>query len=154
MTQVYQPIKSRPAQAGFTMLEVLVAMVVLSIGLLGLAGLQATGLRANHSAYLRSQASFLAYDILDIMRTDRAGSQSGNYDIAMGAAIATASSLAEVDAWGSRVIASLPSGDAAIASAQATVGGLQVTQVTITIQWDDTRAGGLAQQQLIVNSQL
>lgn len=154
MTGVLQPRISCQAQIGFTLLEVLVAMIVLSIGLLGLAGLQATGLQANHSAYLRSQASFLAYDMLDIMRIDRTGSQSGIYNIAMGDALATASPQAEVDAWGSRVISSLPSGDASVVSAQTMVSGLQVTQVTITIQWDDSRAGGLAQQQFIVNSQL
>jgi type IV pilus assembly protein PilV len=52
-------------QRGFTLIEVLVAVVILAIGLLGLAGLQATGLRSNHSAYLRSQASLQAYDIID-----------------------------------------------------------------------------------------
>src|SRR3569833_2681867 len=44
-------------QRGFTMLEVLISVVVLSIGLLGIASLQATGQRNNHSAYLRSQAT-------------------------------------------------------------------------------------------------
>ena len=43
--------------AGFTLLEVLVAVVVLSVGLLGLASLQVNGLRFNHSAYMRTQAT-------------------------------------------------------------------------------------------------
>jgi len=55
---------------GFTLVEVLVSMIVLSIGLLGLAGLQATSLRNNQSAYYRSQATFLAYDIADRMRAN------------------------------------------------------------------------------------
>ena len=49
-TPVKQPL------AGFTLLEVLIAMLILSVGLLGLAGLQATGIKTNHSAYMRSQA--------------------------------------------------------------------------------------------------
>lgn len=58
-------------ERGFTLIEVLVAMVVLSIGLLGLAGLQATSLKSNQSAYHRSQATQLAYEMADRMRANR-----------------------------------------------------------------------------------
>lgn len=60
-------------QSGFTLIEILVAVLILSLGLLGLAGLQAASLRANHSAYLRSQATQLAYDMADRMRANMAG---------------------------------------------------------------------------------
>lgn len=53
---------------GFTLVEVLVALVVLSIGLLGIGKLVMFASRANDSAYLRSQATALAYSILDDMR--------------------------------------------------------------------------------------
>lgn len=65
---------------GFTMIEVLVALVVLSVGLLGLAGMQLTGLRNNTSAYSRSQATLMAYDIIDRMRANTAGITAGGYD--------------------------------------------------------------------------
>lgn len=58
-------------QAGFTLLEVLIAVVVLAVGLLGLAKLQTTGLRQAHSSNLRTQATLLAYDITDRIRTNR-----------------------------------------------------------------------------------
>ena len=67
--------------AGFTLLEVLVALVVLSIGLLGLSGLQATSLRNNHAAFLRSQATLLTNDIVDRMRANRDSATAGNYNI-------------------------------------------------------------------------
>lgn len=67
--------------AGFTLLEVLVALVVLSIGLLGLSGLQATSLRNNHNAFLRSQATILKNDIVDRMRANRDSATAGNYNI-------------------------------------------------------------------------
>jgi type IV pilus assembly protein PilV len=75
----YHLILSR--QSGFTLIEVLVAVVVLSIGLLGLAGLQAMGLRNSHSAYLRSQATLQAYDMMDRMRANMSGffDANGNY---------------------------------------------------------------------------
>src|SRR3569623_1233592 len=69
-------------QRGFTMLEVLISVVVLSIGLLGIAGLQATGQRNNHSAYLRSQATALAYDMIDRQTQLTARLPSGNGTVA------------------------------------------------------------------------
>ena len=57
---------------GFTLIEVLIAMIVLAVGLLGLAGLQATSLRNNQSAYNRMKATQLAYDIADRMRANYA----------------------------------------------------------------------------------
>jgi type IV pilus assembly protein PilV len=53
---------------GFSMLEMLVALLVLSIGLLGVATLQVRGQQFNQVGYLRTQATFLAYDIMDRMR--------------------------------------------------------------------------------------
>ena len=67
-------------QSGFTLVEILIALLVLSIGLLGLAGLQTAGLRANHSANLRTQATLLAYDMTDRMRANREGYEDGDYD--------------------------------------------------------------------------
>lgn len=58
---------------GFTLLEVLIALVILSIGLLGVAALQGVGLRSSHGAYLTSQASILAYDMADRIRANRVG---------------------------------------------------------------------------------
>jgi type IV pilus assembly protein PilV len=59
-------------QKGFGLLEVLITVVILAIGLLGLAGLQAAGLSFNNSAYNRSQATLFAYDIIDRMRANPA----------------------------------------------------------------------------------
>jgi type IV pilus assembly protein PilV len=55
---------------GFTLIEVLITVLILSIGLLGLAGLQVSSMKSNHSSYLRSQATILAYDIIDRMRAN------------------------------------------------------------------------------------
>jgi type IV pilus assembly protein PilV len=67
-------------QAGFTLLEILVAIVVLSLGLLGLAGLQAASLRNNQVAYYRGIAAQQAYDMADRIRANLAGVAAGNYD--------------------------------------------------------------------------
>ena len=65
--------------AGFTLIEVLIAMLVLAIGLLGLAALQVNSLRNNQSAYNRTQATLLAYEMADRMRTNKTAIASGSY---------------------------------------------------------------------------
>lgn len=139
----------RSRQKGFTLIEVMVAVVVLSIGLLGLAALQTTGLRNNHSAYYRSQATFLAYDIIDRMRANRAAAVAGNYNLALTAGPAGGSTIAAGDQseWINSLDSLLPDGDGSIA-----VEGTGIA--TVVVQWNDERAGGLATQQFTVQTQL
>jgi type IV pilus assembly protein PilV len=66
---MYQLPKYR--SAGFTLIEVLIAILVLAIGLLGLAAMQGAGLKYNTDAYQRTQATVLAYDIVDRMRANK-----------------------------------------------------------------------------------
>lgn len=65
--------KITTAPPGFSLIEVLVALLVLSVGLLGLAALQTTGLAFNHQSYERTQAVLQAYDIIDRMRANKSG---------------------------------------------------------------------------------
>lgn len=125
---------ARHSVAGFTLLEVMISMLVLSIGLLGLAGLQATGIRNNHSAYMHSQALSYGYDIIDRMRANRLNALSGNYNLAIGVDAPSGTSIAETDLreWKNLVTANLTAGDAS-----ANVNG---GVVTVVVQWDDRRA--------------
>lgn len=128
-------------QRGFTLLEVMVAVVVLAIGLLGLAGLQATATRFNDSAYQRSQATALAYDIADRMRANREAALTGGgypgpvQNPAPACAIlgAPAGTLAQQDiaAWRNALACTLPSGTGSIAR--------NAGIYTIVIQWSDNR---------------
>ncbi len=70
---------------GFTLLEVMIALVIFSFGLLALAALMAKGLQYNTSALHRSYASSQAYDMADRMRANRLGIDAGNYDSVSGA---------------------------------------------------------------------
>lgn len=56
---------------GFTLIEVMVALVILAIGLLGMATLMTQSLQSSESAYSRGQATVLAYDIIDRMRANK-----------------------------------------------------------------------------------
>jgi type IV pilus assembly protein PilV len=134
--------------SGFTLLEVLIALLVLSVGLLGLAALQATGLRYNHSAYLRTQATWQAYDMADRMRANMAGVTSGEYDSLSGipgshtdchatGANCDAAAMAQFDLfeWNTANAAVLPAGQGSVAGAGAG------SVFTITVRWDDNRTG-------------
>jgi len=66
-------------QSGITLLEVLITLVVIAIGMLGMASLQLGGLRSNHDAYYRSQATSIAADLTDRMRSNLTAAHDGNY---------------------------------------------------------------------------
>lgn len=77
-------------QGGFTLLEVLVALLVLSLGLLGLAGLQTMSLKFNTQSYQRTQATMLIDSMIDRMRANPDAVNSGVYNnIALGAVAAS-----------------------------------------------------------------
>ena len=125
------------------MVEVLIAMLVLAIGLLGLAALQAQTLRFNHDAYLRTQATLLAYDIIERMRTARAinaddytAGDPGTACTSSGADITN-----DLACWHLEVRERLPGGSATIAQDAA-----NLTLYDIDISWLD-RETGLAKSQ-------
>lgn len=131
-------------QSGFTMIEVLVTLIILSLGLLGLAGMQATGLKSNHQAYMRSQATLLAYDMGDRLRANMAGVEAGAYNDIEGipenaanceAGACSPAQMAAFDAfqWNSALADVLPSGQGIVDRA----GNI----FTISVMWDNDRSG-------------
>lgn len=132
--------------AGFTLVEVLVALVVLSIGLLGLAGMQLGGLRASTDAYHRTQATLLASDMADRMRANTDGLRDDNYNNITSAKPAnpgcsapacTSAQKAQLDAldWLTRLETALPAGRGMVADAD------DDGVFTITVMWDESRTG-------------
>jgi len=67
-------------QRGMSILEVLVTLVLLAVGLLGIAGLQLTGIRFTHNANLRYQAMLQTMDMADRMRANLVGVNAGSYN--------------------------------------------------------------------------
>jgi type IV pilus assembly protein PilV len=140
-------IKARQS-AGFSLIEVLVSFLVLSIGVLGMAGLQLSALKYNQTAAVRSQATFLAYDIADRMRANRVKAKSGNYDIALSASAPGGSGIEAIDLqqWKAALVSQLPDGAGAVAR--------NGTKVAVTVQWDESRVGGQSTQQFVYETQL
>lgn len=77
--------RSTYREVGFSLIEVLIALLVLSIGLLGLAALQTIGLKFTHESYQRTQAVLQAYDIIDRIRANSTAKTAGAYsNVALG----------------------------------------------------------------------
>jgi len=144
-------------QTGFSMLEVLVTLLIVSLGLLGIAGIIASSIKANQSSYVRSQASWLTNDIIDRMRANRVAAEVAGspYTLAnCAAAPATPVTVAETDVkqWCDTLAAVFPSGTG---TGSITVGATPTFKVTVVVQWDDSRAaGGSSNQQFTVETRL
>jgi len=70
--------KALRRQGGFSMIELLVAVLVMGIGVLGITGLQMVSLQNNRGALLRSEAVMLAYDMMDRIRANPVGTPIGS----------------------------------------------------------------------------
>jgi len=117
------------SQSGTTLIEVLITVVLVSIGLLGLAGLQLTTVQNSNSSSERFEATTLAHDILERLRANRQPALAGQYNLALGEAPAGANLVGEdLDEWRD-ALAVLPNGDGSI---DVTAG-----EVTIEVQWTD-----------------
>lgn len=157
---------SRPTRRnGFTLLEVLIALLVMSIGLLGIGKLVMLSARANDSAYIRTQATALAYSILDDMRANRAAAFAGNYNDLMGVNPGTVAcspcngaqqaqndlaqwqgNVASPGVLAQGIAGEIPAGQGSVTTATVLdpVTGASVTTATVVVQWNDA----VAQQSL------
>lgn len=136
--------RSKRAQEGTTLIEVLVALLILTVGLLGAAAFQLNALKYTDSARMSSQASFIAYDMLDRIRANSGADYtvtpptSGNLNVAR-----------DQDLY------DFTSNIAALLGSTAT-GSVTLNQrvYTITINWDDSRAANVAntRRSLVVTS--
>ena len=139
----------RANSSGFSLIEVLIALVVLGFGLLGYALLQTMTLRFTQSANHRTQATNLAYDLLDQMRSNRfqaawyatAGFDPGDVTVAdcdtrsppTGAIAAGVVIERNIERWQCQVVRALGDG----ASATVTVDANRVA--TVAVAWNDER---------------
>lgn len=132
-----------PTESGFTLMEILISLFVLSIGLLGMAGLQIGGMNSTKSAQTRTLATLAAYDIIDRMRTNTDGVSAGDYDSvscsssgSLPSCISsstgcTSSELTTYDVydWCTNYVDTLPDGSATVAKS----GNVH----TITVNWTE-----------------
>ena len=140
---------SKMNQNGFSLLEVMIAIVIMSVGMLGIAALQTTSGVLTESSMHRGQAAALTVEIVERMRVNVTEAKAGNYNIStlptptencIGAATnCSKSEMKDHDlrVWGARVESLLPSGGATISSTADN--GTDPVDITVTMQWDDSR---------------
>ncbi len=128
-------------QSGFTLIEVMIAILVLAFGLLGFALLQTMNVRFTKSAQQRTVATNLAYELVDVMRSQRSqgsfyngitfASFSGVTPPAGGCArVVAATPTANIDRWKCEVRKALPGGEAQVLLAANGV-------VSVEVRWGD-----------------
>ncbi len=129
--------------AGFTLIEVLVALLVLGFGLLGFALMQTVTVRFAQSANHRTQATNLAYELLDNMRANRV--LAGQYTAITAASFGGVGNppscgfdnptlmdpQTNINRWRCQVRAALPDGDGQVL--------VQAGLITVTVSWNDAR---------------
>jgi type IV pilus assembly protein PilV len=149
-------------QQGTTLFEVLVALLVLMIGFVAIAGLQGFSFTSNHNAFLRTQATIQAHDMVDRMYANAAGVAAGSYNSisgissnpptcltsaaygtdALASVDCTSAQIAAFDAWewNSANAALLPSGTGTVAGPDGS--GVY----TITVTWVEQGSDGTENQ--------
>ncbi len=157
-------------QQGIGLIEILVAVVLVSIGFLAAARMQVESMRFSQSAYYQSQAYFLASDMINRMRTNIEGVEAGDYDNIVTSAgtmdpgcsvqACNAEQIANQDVydWGgyffsrdnnANFIPALPSSDSVPAFATVVPIDDQLFQVSMT--WSEAIRGEQVAQTLSVN---
>jgi type IV pilus assembly protein PilV len=144
---------TRPGR-GFTLLEVMIALLIFSLGLLGMAGLMVLSVKTNQSAYLRTQATFLAQGMIDRMHANlgQIAAYATSYpapgaDPCLAGAPCSPAQIAarDIALWSTQLTDSLPNATAQIACNGGGLGsGIQIGaapyngQCTFTIQWSES----------------
>jgi type IV pilus assembly protein PilV len=143
-------MSARKRQTGFGLVEVLVALLIVSVGLLGIVSLQVTALKNVGSSMERSQAVMQTYSYLDVLRANRAQAVISELDMTMTCDPENlATTEVEQRKWLTQLQDTL--GQHACAAVDCLGGG----RCTITVEWDDARAeGGVEDQQLVTETML
>lgn len=138
-----RPVQHPPAR-GTSLVEVLIAMLLLSVGMLGMVALKTASLKYTGQSNARAAASIYATDILDRMRANPVRAVAGQYNLAIGvAAPATPTTVAQVDLvqWRQRIADGLPSGTGSVTVAAN-------SNVTVVVQWSERTDHAVSPQTL------
>ena len=145
-------------QVGFTMIEVLVALFILSIGVTGVAMLQLTALKRNQSTQYQAAATMIAYDLMDKMRRNRTIALAGGYNLN---SYSTSSSIPGSIAVGSVAYQDITDmrrallNDFPANAADITISRPGARRMQVSISWSDSKFSSVVEaNSLVVESEL
>jgi type IV pilus assembly protein PilV len=155
---------NRKNEFGFTLIEILIAVVIMGVGLLITAKMQLVAIQNTQGGYMRSQAANIGYDIIDRMRTNIPAVTNGDYDIAAGDgqpapidckgndANCSTGQMAQFDHfwWRETIGEFLPNGTGSIVTADNGT----FTKVTITLSWLDPYSVAQGAEQNVFTAEL
>ena len=159
-----KPLQRHTANTGFSLLEVMVALMILSVGLLALAGLQLMGLQLNQQSFFRDQTATMAYDMADRMRANTTATIDGNYDnptgvnnscVQVGSTPPSNCNVAEMAVhdfweWNQSLAQYLPNGSGQVCldsdATDTTLCDGAGTTYTIYVNWTENEEGGQVQK--------
>ncbi len=141
-TKRFLPLAPKSRCQGLTLIEILIALLVVSVGLLGLVAMQTSSVKFTTSAYQRTQATALAYDLVDRMRGNRLAALNGDYNgpvedpVPTCGAFSGAGDLRDQDiaAWRNAMACRLPQSTGSVTRTN--------DEFTVTIIWDDSQGTG------------
>ena len=156
------PVRRR-TQSGASLIEVMVAVMILGIGLLGIGAMQAVALRNGQSSLERTQAVIQTYAILDVIRANKNNALAGYYNTGTTPRCDVStinaddpggaqSAQGDVNTWLGSLKEAMGGGATdsttcgAISCAGNTIDG---TTCTVTVQWDDSRGRGVAAEEVL-----
>src|SRR3546814_7827545 len=125
-------------QRGAGLIEVMISVLVMGVGLLGIAAMQATALRNNQSALERTQATVQTYSILDAIRANAEAARAGAYTIGRTCAVPTGNATLAQRAWISWFTAMRES----MGQTSGTCGTISQSgdNFSVPLDWDDSHA--------------
>jgi len=158
-------------QKGFTLIEAMIAVVVFSFGLLGVAGVMLVAVKSNHNGYMRSQANFLAHSIIESMRGNSWAVWNNVYDgtyqgysavdgVCTSASPCNCSSVARRDTqkWSNMITNTLTNGSGSIScAASGAYGSYTCGQsdqpylglCTVTVTWNESNEKDASSEQSV-----
>lgn len=168
--------KSLQREKGFTLIEAMIAVVVFSFGLLGVAGVMIVSVKNNHNGYMRSQATFLAHSMIEMMRKNSWSLWNNTYNGTFGhpatfVSLATtcdagspcnATGVANRDTqlWANMLLQTLPQGAGTINCVQTGAAPIAVAWnkvdrpylgiCTVTVFWNESNSSNAVDAQSIV----
>lgn len=138
-TKSFEALGARTRCQGLTLIEIMVALLVLSIGLLGLASMQTASVKFTTSAYQRTQATVLAYGLVDRMRGNRLAALNNDYNVAFESPVPSCGAYdgsgdlrdQDLAAWRNEMACRLPQSTGSVTRLN--------DEFTITVIWDDSQ---------------